>query len=123
MTSVPSWLPEFVRARLESETSGMLLYGTIGHAAYLRSDGSVWLHAARDWVNDPDTYEWHQASRTERWGALLLGAKRFPELAEMLPLRSSGDSDCSPCHGSGRVVADVLCPTCGGLGWVPEEAA
>jgi hypothetical protein len=136
MVSVPSWLPPFVQdrmateaargpqfARAVTEAGGMLLYGTIGHEAYLRSDGSVWFHRAVDWTNDPDTYEWHQADRIERWGAILIATKRYPELLELLPARSREAPDCKKCGGSGRLIVDVNCPECGGLGWVPEEAA
>jgi len=136
MVSVPSWLPPFVQdrmatevargpqfARAVTEAGGMLLYGTIGHEAYLRPDGSVWFHRAVDWTNDPDTYEYRQAVRIERWGALLIATKRYPELLELLPTRSREAPDCKKCGGSGHLIADVNCPECGGLGWVPEEAA
>ncbi len=136
MVSVPSWLPVFVQdrmateaarglqfARAVTEAGGMLLYGTIGHEAYLRPDGSVWYHRAIDWINDPDTYEWQQADRIERWGALLIATKRYPELLELLPARTPEAPDCGKCGGSGRLMPDVNCPECGGLGWIPEEAA
>ena len=51
---------------------------------------------------------------------LVWGARRYPELATLLPVRGSGAVDCPTCpshpfFGAGR----VLCPTCGGLGWLP----
>jgi len=58
MLQIPPWLPGFVQAhrvaevlrRPESaqwldESKGMCLYGTIGHDAYLRPDGSVWFYS------------------------------------------------------------------------------
>ena len=136
MVSLPSWLPSFIQERMATEAArgpqfaravteagGMFLYGTIGHEAYLRPDGSVWYHRAVDWTNDPDTHEWRQADRIERWGALFMATKRYPELLELLPTRSADAADCGKCSGSGRLFADVNCPECGGLGWVPEEAA
>jgi hypothetical protein len=113
--------PQF--AQLVTQSGGMHLYGTIGHDAYLRPDGSVCFYRAVDWTNDPDTYEWREADHLERWGVLVLATKRYPEFLELLPARPADAPDCVQCGGSGRVIADVTCPDCGGLGWVPEEAA
>jgi len=101
------------------ESEGMLLYGTIGHEAYLRPDGTVWYHAAVDWRNDHETYEWHQADDCERWGALVIATRRHPELRELLPRRPNATADCVRCHGTGEVPPKVQCSDCCGLGWVP----
>src|SRR5579859_5540432 len=80
-TRVPAWIPEAVKASLVAEhlrgvspewlreSNGMLLYGTIGHAAYLREDGSVWFHSPVDPLRDPDAYEWQEATPLQRLGA------------------------------------------------------
>jgi hypothetical protein len=56
--------------------------------------------------------------------ALFEGAKRFPGMMELLPLRPWSARECEYCHGSGTIVdlptdlaKDVRC-YCGGLGWI-----
>lgn len=52
---------------------------------------------------------------------LVWGAQRYPELRQLLPLRPSGAANCPcrkhPAFAEGR----VLCPECGGLGWLPPD--
>ena len=130
------WLPDFVQQRsaelareqphLKSSmeaAGGLLLYGTIGGEGYLRPDGSVWLNEVVDWVNDPERSVWREASGNDRWGALVLGSRRLPELRQLLPARPAGTPDCSRCEGSGFVLGGVLCPDCAGLGWIAQGAA
>ena len=132
---VPDWLPDFVRKRMAEEIAqdarsadwlavakGMTLYGTIGHEVYLRPDGTVWFHHAVDWVNDPDTWAWSQATLPEAWGAFLIAAKRIPEVARLVPERPTTAPDCADCLGTGRHVVGIQCPTCHGLGWPPSKA-
>jgi hypothetical protein len=49
---------------------------------------------------------------------LVWGAQRYPELRQLLPVRSPGAIDCRcrliPLFAEGK----VLCPECGGLGWL-----
>lgn len=58
--------------------------------------------------------------------ALLLGAKRYPEIRDIIPARPSGAKDCEQCAGTGtlsvngREVSGVACK-CGGLGWIPPD--
>ena len=58
--------------------------------------------------------------RTWALSALVVGARRYPELAALLPKRPPGAVDC-PCRkhqlfASGK----VLCGECGGIGWLPK---
>jgi len=130
------WLSEYVQNQMQAiarefphlkaemaEAGGVMLYGTIGSAAFLRPDGTIVVHAAVDWVNEPETYEWHEATGKERWGALVLGARRMPELKALLPKRALGTPDCLQCKGSGFIHGGIVCPDCGGLGWVAPGAA
>lgn len=111
--------PQF--ARDVTEAHGMLLYGTIGHAAYLRADGSVWFHVAALSLDteDDEEYEWQVAAGTDRLRALLMGTRRYPELLELLPTRPADAVECLRCTGTGRFFPNVYCHLCGGLGWVP----
>jgi hypothetical protein len=52
---------------------------------------------------------------------LVAGARRYPELVVLLPVRTSASVDCTRCegsgwmkHGSGR----IRCHECRSLGWV-----
>jgi len=137
MTPIPAWLPAFVQERMAEQAArdpqfaqdvaaaqGMLLYGTIGHAAYLRDDGSVWFHVAALSLDteDDEEYEWQVATGTDRLRALQMGARRYPELLELLPQRPADAVECLRCTGTGRFLPNVYCHLCGGLGWVPASA-
>ena len=55
---------------------------------------------------------------------LVAGAERYPELIELLPVRSITSTDCARCEGTGRMThgsGKVRCHECRSLGWV--EAA
>jgi hypothetical protein len=59
--------------------------------------------------------------------SLYQGSKKYPELTELIPLRSSEDKECPHCKGTGTLainaelrVENILC-YCGGLGWLPKE--
>jgi len=133
VTSVPDWLPTFVADRMAEQAArdpqfardvadaqGMLLYGTIGHAAYLRADGSVWFHVAALSLDteDEEEYEWQPAGGSDRLRALLMGARRYPELLDLLPQRPADAVECLRCTGTGRFLPNVYCHLWGGLGWV-----
>jgi hypothetical protein len=82
---------------------------------YLRPNGQVVIvgedldHPEVDSVYS----DWSHVLRVLVWGA-----KRYPALRQLLPVRSSGATDCRcraiPLFAEGK----VLCPECGGLGWV-----
>jgi glycine/D-amino acid oxidase-like deaminating enzyme len=84
---------------------------------YLRSNGEVVV--VGDDFDHPDVDTIHTDWSTVR-RVLVWGAKRYPELRELLPVRGPGATDCPTCQaiplfGEGR----VLCPTCDGLHWLP----
>jgi len=57
--------------------------------------------------------------------ALALGARKFPELAELVPRRPPNAVRCDVCAGTGEVrgASHLICG-CGGLGWtIPGEQA
>jgi hypothetical protein len=56
--------------------------------------------------------------------ALCQGAKKWPELAELIPTRPPEAIDCATCRGTGVPIPSmpqVICE-CGGVGWcIPGE--
>ena len=105
------------RANWLREIDAVYLYATIGHEAVLARDGSVRIWSADRWPDSHDVTE-HLASSTERIGALVLGAKHYPVVAQLLPAKPATAAACERCRGSGRIVDSIVCPDCGGLGWV-----
>ena len=59
---------------------------------------------------------------------LFQGIKKYPELKELMPIRSKTDLDCSRCNGTGieplakkvNLNESIIC-WCGGLGWIPKD--
>ena len=103
-----------------AEAGGMTLYGTIGHEAVLRPDGSVWLY--HDQHGEREEWVWEQATPLERIAAFVIARRRIPELARLIPGRTEDAPTCKRCGGSGEFVSGVICPECGGLGWLHTAA-
>ena len=60
--------------------------------------------------------EWGDVLRTLVWGS-----ERYPELGQLLPVREPGAVDCE-CRAIPLFAQrKVLCPRCGGLGWLPDD--
>ena len=87
----------------------------------MRRDGSVWAYEAVDWGNSED-YEWRLLLDRDRWMAISIATRRYPELLELLPERDPNAPDCPYCGGEGRLPDNAVCPQCGSLGWIPLEA-
>lgn len=102
----------------EARTHGAIaLMGTIGMTWGMRPDGSFWMF-------DQDfEVELEPLPANCETQALVWGARRFPWLAELLPVRDSQHEDCASCAGSGQLSATWMCPRCDGLGWVREPAS
>jgi hypothetical protein len=96
------------------------LYTDIGGASLLSTDGEVW-----DFPWDAEQAE--QVTGRERMLALVIGAERFPELKELLPVRPASAPDCPECEGTGKFGLSgssgqvMRCPDCAGLGWLQKE--
>ena len=87
----------------------------------IRPDGSMvrWDHE-----DDPEVIKELDDSFWSRT-ALALGARKFPELAQLVPNKPPDGLTCDMCAGEGivRGAGDLIC-RCGGLGWiVPGEQA
>jgi hypothetical protein len=100
--------------RVAAEKRAFLVYSDIGGAALLSVDGRVW---ELPW-DDEDAYE---ATPQGRLCALVIGAERFPELQELLPIRPASTPNCLGCQGTGKFsnFDKVRCLQCSGLGWIP----
>jgi hypothetical protein len=99
------------------------LHTDMGPSYYLTRDGRI---ISEDVILQTPI---EQAPYRAALSALILGAKHLdgPELLKLLPDRPIGAPDCARCLGTGRwklpghtnpPEATVLCPDCGGLGWL-----
>ena len=132
----PEQVDGYVRAKLESlrglaggthevdRVGGILLYGTIGFAAYLRPDGSVIFEEAVDWAGGSNEYQLRTATAQEAAGAIHAAIVRLPELTSLLPVRRP-ENECTVCRGTGGFIrADGLrfdgiwCERCSSLGYL-----
>ncbi len=118
LRQVSDWLAD-ARARhldtLSTDGSGVMIYGDVGGAAYIRADGSIFLQA---WQDVPDNHS--RADPGFLHSALVSAAKNRPILAELLPSRPSGPVDCDACKASGWITigaTELVCSRCHGLGW------
>jgi len=64
-----------------------------------------------------------------RFLARVAGAEKYPELAALLPARTTNDRECPSCNGSGMPTGfqelginpnNIRC-YCGGAGWLPAD--
>lgn len=103
----------------------ILLWGTLGYAAYLSQDGRVWLE--RDFLADQGV---RPATAQEAVGAFVKASERHGLFQQLVPERPATAHSCAACGSSGRVVfkdirgADtpIWCGKCEGVGWFLREA-
>ena len=93
------------------------------HPCCINPEGEIFL---LDWDNLND-----QKVETNKRivnAILFQGIKKYPELKELMPIRSENDIDCPSCKGTGilplakelNLVENIIC-WCGGLGWIPDN--
>lgn len=97
------------------------LAADMGGCVAIRPDGTLVSHA---WDTD-DVYE--ETRELLRVAALVQGARRYPELAPLVPVRTADAITCPHCDGTGvpnevRAMGDdapnnIVC-RCAGLGWI-----
>lgn len=142
------WLPAWIRRQLEAgavpratvpvaDTEAVYLYGSIGVDVALASTGDVYVSEYElDSVESAaPSGTWRPAGRLERIGYLVLGARRFTELAALLPRNPSDSTGCPACRSTGDWhifsadrkeslrIREMICKECGGLGWQAGAAA
>jgi hypothetical protein len=100
------------------------LYADWGGGVALRADGEL---IGFLW-NEPQSIK-VETDPHLRFLAVVSGAERYPELAPLLPMRTSTDRDCPSCGGTGRLLdleahgvdtTHIRC-YCGGAGWLPAN--
>jgi hypothetical protein len=104
-------------AALSHDGRAVMIYGDIGGAAYIAPDGEITLEP---WDDLPSN-QW-RADPEFRLVALVAGARKHPELAELLPSRPVDAIACEQCHETGWyeiAEAEFVCAACHGLGWQP----
>jgi hypothetical protein len=107
-------------AKLVRAHDAVYLYGTIGSEAVLLRDGEVRLWWSENWPASEE-YSERLAAPRERTASIALGARKYPQLLELLPTRPIDAPACATCGGAGFVGGGdgIVCPTCDGLGSVP----
>lgn len=95
------------------------VYADMDGSLFLKPNGEVWCQHGESIdsaLKLEESPHWCLVAR-------LAAAERFPELAELVPIRPAGAMDCSDCEGRGRVLNDLVrCGVCYGLGWSEVRA-
>jgi len=116
IAALPEDLPAETRNHAERLKALPIGWGTWA-GYFLRANGEVVVVGEDEELPDVDTIH---TERGEVLRALVGGSERYPELRKLLPVRGSGAVDCGcraiPLFAEGK----VLCPMCGGLGWLPN---
>lgn len=101
--------------RAARNTGGVPVYSDMGGVLVITADIRV-LHF------DPEQDVAHPVE-DERWRTIALAsaAKKFPELASLLPPTPSGAPTCHQCAGRGVLLGTIRCGQCLGLGWTAAE--
>lgn len=97
-------------------TGGLPVYADIGGAIAITPEGEFRSY-------DHETTE-VSASVDAKWRrvALTHAAEKYPSLAALRPMKPSDAIGCPQCHGTGRLLKDLLrCATCVGTGWLYRE--
>ena len=103
-------------ASLSTDGSGVMICGDVGGAAYIRADGSIF---TEPWDDVPDN-QFRREDPGFLNSLLVVGAKRWAALGELLPDRPLVAADCDKCSGSGWLkfgTTELVCSACNGLGW------
>lgn len=94
-----------------------LIYGDVGGAFYLGTDGDV-----QGEVWDDPSGPTSTPDEAFLIVAILAFADRYPEFRSLLPHRGPSSVDCVDCNATGRILIGeirIFCGTCRGLGWGP----
>lgn len=115
----------------------MYVYGSIGVDAALTPTGEIWIGEY-----DFDTVEgtaatctWRRADPLERLGYIVIAARHFAALRDLLPVRPADATGCPACRATGDWhlfsadrkeslrIRGMICKACGGVGWTAAAPA
>jgi hypothetical protein len=101
--------------RVASVTGCLPIYEDMGGTILLAPSGDLFFYDdGSETMNPVEDRVWENI-------ALVSLAKKYPDLAEVLPVRPENAVDCPLCLGTGRVTSlNLLCGECGGTGWRDE---
>lgn len=108
-------------SEIKSEDAVMMFAG-LGDPIYLTFDGRIIILDMLDDIPPREAQTFQEAT-----SAIVIGAKvrKYPELLQLLPSRSTGATDCEKCEKSGwwKISENItiICDECGGLGWLTEK--
>ena len=83
---------------------------------FLRPNGEVVIAVPEEDSGPVEVF----TDRVKVLSALVMGRDLYPELAELLPVREPGASDCL-CGELRRKFPRAICNRCGGVGWLPPD--
>jgi hypothetical protein len=93
------------------------VYADMDGSLFLKPNGEVWFQGSEGALALEESPHRCLVAR-------LAAAERFPELAELVPVRPAEAVDCPDCEGRGRVLNDLVrCGVCYGLGWSNDAHA
>lgn len=100
---------------LQDGGESVMVFGTIGSLGCITRHGDIYLEED-SFDPEPGTFV-RRSDRAACVTVLILGARRYPELAEWLPERGPDAKTCVRCGGA---VDDLSppCVVCGGSGWL-----
>lgn len=85
-------------------------YVDMGGALVLTDEGKILEYDLESEVRKPAGEPWITIAQVSL-------AKRYDELAELMPERPSDAVDCRSCDGTGVMLKGAICVRCSGLGW------
>jgi hypothetical protein len=95
-----------------SHFSALPVYSDIGGTLFITPSQKILsMRVDETAVNEEQSPQWKLV-------ALVAAAERFPELAQLLPVRSPETPPCTFCSGTGRLQRRLRCGECYGLGWL-----
>jgi hypothetical protein len=104
-------------SRLSDDGKAIRVYGGMSYDCWISPDGDIYAETYDPLCEDSPVAD---RSRDAQLMVLSLGARTFPQLLWLLPVRPATAVDCSACRGGGWFWVgemDFICHDCCGLGW------
>jgi hypothetical protein len=109
--------PRYGDVEFAKRHQALPLYAGWTGTTYLTTSGEFWF---RNCEFDPPRIE-NDLNEASKVVALVVAAEHHPQLAALLPPRSSDAIDCVACDGRGQItignLSNLICGQCSGLGW------